>query len=164
MNEKETTRNKREWVKTAAIIFLSIMLVLTFFSNTIMNYSLPEVSSQYVESGSITAKVRGTGMVESGDPYNVEVKESRKVKSVAVRTGDKVEIGDVLFYLDDTESDELKEAKEALEKAQDEYDLALLSAEVSAEMLAEAGSNISTTTYRQRITNLQNALAAQQKR
>lgn len=29
MNEK--SKNKREWVKTAAIIFLSVMLVLTFF-------------------------------------------------------------------------------------------------------------------------------------
>ena len=32
MNEKET-KKKREWVKNAAIVFLSIMLVLTFFSN-----------------------------------------------------------------------------------------------------------------------------------
>ena len=48
MNEKET-KKKREWVKNAAIVFLSIMLVLTFFSNTIMNYSLPEVATQYVD-------------------------------------------------------------------------------------------------------------------
>ena len=34
---EEVKVKKREWVKTAAIIFLSVMLVLTFFSNTIMN-------------------------------------------------------------------------------------------------------------------------------
>ena len=45
----ENGKKKREWVKTAAIIFLSVMLVLTFFSNTIMNYSLPEVATQYVD-------------------------------------------------------------------------------------------------------------------
>ena len=88
MDEKKTKR--REWVKTAAIIFLSVMLVLTFFSQTIMNYSLPEVAAQYVQSGTITAKIRGMGMIESGDPYNVMVKETRKVSSVAVRVGDKV--------------------------------------------------------------------------
>ena len=33
----ENGKKKREWVKTAAIVFLSVMLVLTFFSNTIMN-------------------------------------------------------------------------------------------------------------------------------
>ena len=40
-------KKRREWVKNAAIIFLSVMLVLTFFSNTFMNYSLPEVAAQY---------------------------------------------------------------------------------------------------------------------
>ena len=39
---------KRGWIKNVAIIFLSVLLVLTFFSNTIMNHSLPEVSAQYV--------------------------------------------------------------------------------------------------------------------
>ncbi len=86
MNEKKGKR--REWVKTAAIVFLSVLLVLTFFSNTIMNYSLPEVAIQYVQSGTVTAKIRGSGVVESGDPYNIEVKESRKVASVAVNVGE----------------------------------------------------------------------------
>ena len=164
MNEKEQSKNKREWVKTAAIIFLSIMLVLTFFSNTIMNYSLPEVSSQYIQSGSITAKIRGTGVLESGDPYNVEVKESRKVTSVAVRVGDKVEKGDVLLYLDDTESEELKAAREALEAAQDTYDLAILSADINAELLREVDSNIPTLTYRQQINNAQDEVEVEQKK
>ena len=34
----------RGWVKNVAIIFLAVMLVLTFFSNTIMNASLPEAA------------------------------------------------------------------------------------------------------------------------
>ena len=41
----ETPKN-REWVKNAAIVFLAVLLVLTFFSNTIMNRSLPEVATQ----------------------------------------------------------------------------------------------------------------------
>ena len=32
----ETTVKKREWVKDAAILFLAVLLVLTFFSNTII--------------------------------------------------------------------------------------------------------------------------------
>ena len=114
MNENEG-RKRREWVKNAAIIFLTIMLLLTFFSNTIMNYSLPEVATQYVQSGSITAKVRGTGNVEANDPYNVIVKESRVISSVAVKQGDQVEKDQVLYYLEDTESDELKKAEAELE-------------------------------------------------
>lgn len=162
MNENGT--KKREWVKTAAIVFLSVLLVLTFFSNTIQNYSLPEVAAQYVESGSITAKVRGTGVIESGDLYNVEVLETRKIESVAVRVGDKVEKGDVLLYLEDTESDELKAAKEALSAARDAYDLGLLSADVNNGVLQGANSNTSTASYRQQITDAQNAVDAEQKK
>lgn len=95
MNENGS--KKREWVKTAAIIFLTVLLILTFFSNTIQNYSLPEVATQYVQSGTITAKIRGTGTIESGDPYEVKVTESRKVSSVAVKVGDTVQKGDTSF-------------------------------------------------------------------
>ena len=111
MNEKGSKR--RDWVKNAAIVFLTVMLILTFFSNTIMNYSLPEVAVQYVESGTITSQVRGTGTVESDDPYEVKITESRKVTSVAVKEGDTVQKGDVLFLLEDTESEELKAARKS---------------------------------------------------
>ena len=151
----ENGKKRREWVKTAAIVFLSIMLVLTFFSNTIMNYSLPEVAAQYVQSGTITAKIRGTGMVESGDPYNVMVKETRKVTSVAVKVGDQVQKGDVLVYLEDSESTELDAARKALEAAKDAYDTALLAADVNAQVIQNAGSNTTTTSYRQQINDAQ---------
>ncbi|MCD8326553.1 MAG: hypothetical protein LUC90_07700 [Lachnospiraceae bacterium] len=57
MNEQGSTR-RRDWIKNAVIVFLIIMLILTFFSNTIMNYSLPEVSAEYVSSSTITTRVR----------------------------------------------------------------------------------------------------------
>ena len=53
-------RGRKDWIKNLAILFLSIMLVLTFFSNTIMNYSLPQVATQYVQQGDISPKVRGS--------------------------------------------------------------------------------------------------------
>ena len=156
----ENGKSKREWVKTAAIIFLSVMLVLTFFSQTIMNYSLPEVATQYVQSGTITAKIRGTGVVESGDPYEVKVTESRKVSSVAVKVGDQVQKGDVLLYLEDAESEELKTAREALETAQKDYDMALLTAAIESSDIYSANQGVSTETLRQRITNAQRAVKA----
>lgn len=147
----EISKKRREWVKTAAIIFLSVMLVLTFFSNTIMNYSLPEVAAQYVQSGTITAKIRGTGDVESSDQYNVTVKQTRKVMSVAVKEGDQVQQGDVLLYLADEESLELETALEALETAQKAYDEALLAAEVTSAVVKDSQKNTSNKTYRQQI-------------
>lgn len=151
MNDEN--KKKREWVKTAAIVFLTIMLILTFFSNTILNYSLPEVATQRIQSGTITAKVRGTGTVESGDPYNVEVKQSRKVASVAVKAGDKVEKGDILLYLEDQESDELNEAIKQLETLQNAFDKAILTGVIDKAMAnkVQNGNTASVNEYMNRI-------------
>lgn len=158
MNEKSTKR--REWVKTAAIVFLSVMLVLTFFSQTIMNYSLPVVAAQYVTSGSITAKVRGTGVVEAGDPYQVELTETRKIASVAVKKGDAVEKDQVLFYLEDAESAELEEAQKTLDAMLLEFKTALLTGDISDTAIdhAQSGVEASTDTYQARISAAQKAV------
>ena len=146
-------KKRREWVKNAAIIFLSVMLVLTFFSNTFMNYSLPEVAAQYVQSGTITAKIRGTGTVESGDPYNVKINETRTISSVLVKTGDKVEKGAPLLLLEDKESKELTDAQAALDKAMLDFELALLSGDISnsAFLNVQNGNVSSLNTYQSRI-------------
>ncbi len=117
---------RREWVKNAIIIFLAIMLLLTFFSNTIMNRSLPVVSSQYPRSGTITAKIRGTGTVSSNEVFNVTVDQTREVKSVSIKEGDTVTAGQTLFVLADRESDELKAAQDTLNAATYAYETFLL--------------------------------------
>jgi multidrug efflux pump subunit AcrA (membrane-fusion protein) len=117
---------KRAWVKNAVIIFLSIMLVLTFFSNTIMNRSLAEVATQYVNSGSISAKIRGTGTVSANSPYEVSIKEGRIIQSVMVQVGDTVEIGDVLIKLTEDADTQLKEAQDALDQLKYDYQMLLL--------------------------------------
>ena len=119
---------RREWVKTAAIIFLAVLLVLTFFSNTIMNYSLPEVATQSVQSGSINAKIRGTGTVAANESYEVTVEQSHKVASVLVKQGQQVKVDDVLFRFEGGESDELKAAQDALDQAEQGYEKSLIEA------------------------------------
>ncbi len=111
----------REWVKTFAIIFLSILLVLTFFSNTIMNMTLPEVSTQYIQYGTIKSQVRGSGTVLSQDSYSVTTSATREVSKVAVRQGQEVEKGQVLLYLAETESEELQAARNTLDNLNYEY-------------------------------------------
>ena len=127
MDTKEVQRGKRRgWIKNAAIIFLAIMLLLTFFSNTIMNRSLPEVAAKTVTSGTISAKIRGTGTVAANSAYEVKVKENRVIKTVAVRKGDTVEVGDVLFILEEGESTGLQELRDQLDEAKYNYRLLLL--------------------------------------
>lgn len=111
----------RGWVKNAAIIFLAVMLVLTFFSNTFMNHSLAEVATQSVTSGSITAKVRGTGTVESNGSYQVKAEATREIRAVMVKVGQEVNQGDVLFVLGEGPSEELDAATEQLRQLQLSY-------------------------------------------
>ncbi len=153
----ENKKNKREWVKTAAIIFLSIMLVLTFFSNTIMNHSLPEVATQYVQPDTITAKIRGNGIIESGDPYSVKIQGVRKVESVEVREGDFVNKGDILCYLSSEDSAELTAARAELKAAQNAYDMALLDIEDVSVM--QSGGAVTPADYQAKVIALKNEIA-----
>ena len=119
---------RREWVKTFAIIFLVILLLLTFFSNTIMNRSLPEVAAQYVESGTINAKIRGTGTVSADETYDVTINQTRKIRSVMVKVGDTVSAGDTLFVLEAADSEELKTAQQELSDMELAYQKSLIEA------------------------------------
>ena len=125
MEVKEKSK-KRELIKTIAIIFLAVMLVLTFFSNTIMNRSLSEVATGVVSSGTINAKIRGSGTVSANETYEVILNQTREVRSVCVKVGDTVSQGDLLFVLGDVESQELQEAQEQLQSLNIEYQKQLL--------------------------------------
>ena len=122
----ETKTLKREWVKNAAIIFLAVLLVLTFFSNTILNRSLPEAASKQVVSGPIVAKVRGSGTVEANGAHEVKMTQTKEIRSVMVKVGDEVKTGDVLFVLGAGDSEELEAAKEALRDLQYSYQRAAI--------------------------------------
>lgn len=124
----ETKVKHREWVKTAAIIFLAVLLVLTFFSNTIMNHSLPEVAAKYVESGTINARIRGSGTIAANEVYDVTLLQTRKIRSVLVKVGQQVSAGDPLFQLESMESEELKAAQQALDQMELSYRKSLIEA------------------------------------
>lgn len=125
---EETKVSKREWVKTAAIIFLAILLVLTFFSNTIMNATLPEVAAQQIEGGTINAKIRGSGTVGANETYDVTINQTRKIASVLVKVGQAVNADDTLFLLEAQESDEVKAAQDELDQLELSYEKSLIDA------------------------------------
>ena len=124
---EDTIKIRKDKIKNVAIVFLSIMLVLTFFSNSILNRALPEVATEYVRYDTITERVRGNGVVEADDPYKVVVEDTRTISSVAVSVGDAVTKDQVLFYLEDKESEELKEKEQEVQAKEDELDKAILS-------------------------------------
>lgn len=127
--------SRRAWVKNVAIIFLIVLLLLTFFSNTILNYSLPEVSVQYASYDSITNAIKVSGTVKANESYVVTydeaddadstttVGQTRKIVSVYVKQGSEVQIGDPIIALQGGATKELEEAEKSLRELEKQYAL-----------------------------------------
>ncbi len=155
--------NRRAWIKNIAIIFLAVLLILTLFSNTILNHSLPEVSAQYAMYDTISSAIKLSGTVKANESYNVIFEEdaaeegltqTRKVVSVYVREGDTVEIGTPILALKGGASNELAAAEKELAEKQNAYDLAILNDKVSS---LDSGSTM--TQAEQRLSDLKEELA-----
>ena len=157
---------RKDKIKNVAIVFLAVMLVLTFFSNSILNRALPEVATAYVQYNTITEKVRGNGMVTADDPYKVVVKDTRTIESVAVKVGDEVTKDQVLFYLEDAESEELQKAKKELEDLELAYMKALFGGSLSSDVINKVanGKEDSFATYQANVINMQNRVQAAEDR
>ncbi|MCL2717930.1 MAG: HlyD family efflux transporter periplasmic adaptor subunit [Lachnospiraceae bacterium] len=153
MREGKTKR--KDLIKNVAIVFLSVLLVLTFFSNTIMNYSLPEVATVFVQQGNITTRIRGTGTVEAADPYSVVAAESRTIRSVPVRVGDEVEKDAVIYLLEEGDSRELKQAEEELANMELAFMQKLFSGEIRSNIInrVDAGNFRTYDDFKNQLTN-----------
>lgn len=143
----ETKTNNRGWIKNAAIIFLAVMLLLTFFSNTILNWSLPEVSGKYAGYGQIKTSITGSGTVSANMNYNITLEEPRTIERVLVKVGDVVVPDQPLFILEEYENEELINAEKSLEEMEFNYQMKLLNrddaaSEEASETLAELRENL----------------------
>ncbi|MBO6165333.1 MAG: HlyD family efflux transporter periplasmic adaptor subunit [Eubacterium sp.] len=124
--KKEEKSGRKKIIKNVAIIFTVALLLLTFFSNTIMNHSLPEVSTTTVSSGSVQQKVRCQGDVETAKDVEITVSGERVVKEVFVESGDEVKKGDMIVSFNEAENPELKKAEADLKDKEREHEKKLL--------------------------------------
>lgn|GEM_PF-622527 len=115
--ETRKKSGKRKWVITFAVVFLVIVALLTFFSNTIMNMSLTKVSAQWPQWGTISVSNRASGVVEAVKTVEVKAFDTRKVEQVFAYDYYEVMEGDLLLTLEPvTQSDDLDALKKELEE------------------------------------------------
>ncbi|MBQ8514352.1 MAG: HlyD family efflux transporter periplasmic adaptor subunit [Ruminococcus sp.] len=93
---KKKMNSKKRTITILAVCFFTAVLLLTFFSNTIMNASLPEITAQYVKSGRIYDRISGTGIASADDVINIYPECTGTIADLAVSTGDRVEQGELL--------------------------------------------------------------------
>ncbi|KUO73331.1 MAG: hypothetical protein APF77_03470 [Clostridia bacterium BRH_c25] len=97
--EKQLNKRKKK-ISDIVKVFVGIMLLLTFFSKTIYNWTLPKVKYESVSSGSLTAEVMGEGAIEAKGRLEFYTDLRVAVKEVLVSAGDEVKQRDELFIME----------------------------------------------------------------
>lgn len=106
---------RRAKVIKAMIAFVVILALLTFFSNTIMNLTIPKVAGQYASRGNLSYSYSKRGYVEVANQTEIKGLEGREVEEVLVDTYASVKKGDPIIKLKGVEdSEDLKSKKDSL--------------------------------------------------
>lgn len=128
----ESNQKRKKRILRISYIFVGVMLFLTFFSNTINNFSLPRVSAQQPVSGALIKEVTASGVIQARETVKVYSRQGRLVNEVKVKSGDIIKKGDVAVVLD---KDDIEQQLEAEMLRYDQAKLML-------EKLIDMGSNI----------------------
>lgn len=81
-------------------VFILMMLLLTFFSNTINNYTLTRVTLDSPTRGALIKEISGKGRIEAKSVFEQYIDTNLKVLEVYVQAGDAVMEGDPIIALD----------------------------------------------------------------
>jgi len=131
---------KKLIIKISAV-FLGVLVLLTFFSNTINNFSLPRVKVEQPISGVLNKDVTAEGTVEEKETVKAYTQSNRKVLEVYTKIGSKVKKGDPIMKLD----------KEALQNSLNQELLLLEKAKLSLEKLENSTEQESLVSYERSI-------------
>lgn len=115
VTQSETQLSKRKKIiRNSAVVFLGIILLLTFFSSTINNFLLPMVEYDSPDSGALIHEITAEGEVFPRKLETVYAYGSWKIKDLMVKEGDAVKAGDILATVDSKDL-ELEIKKKELE-------------------------------------------------
>ena len=106
---KESTRRKK--VVRLMVVFVAALALLTFFSNTIMNLTIPKVMGTYPSRGNISYSNSAKGEVVVENQTKIQGLEGRVVDAVKVSNYDIVQKGDTIVTLKSIEDSEELESK-----------------------------------------------------
>lgn len=116
---------KRKWVVKALAAFVVILALLTFFSNTIMNATIPKVMATYPNRGNLSYTNSASAQVVADNQQNVKAIEGRTVGEVLRTNYDYVNEGDTIVTLASEENNEtLEQLRASLTQALREQEYA----------------------------------------
>ena len=175
--KKTKPAKSRKWVGKAMISFIAILAVLTFFSNTIMNATIPRVVASNAGRSNLSYTNNATAPLVATGEVKVKGLDNRTVASVLHSNYDLVEAGEVIVTLTplaEENMDQLNQLRSQLQTSLREQEYAarrpnhpydyttLLTTIHTAELaLADAQANLVNAQNRDAaISNAQQQLAA----
>lgn len=116
-------------IRNVIVAFVLLMAGLTLFSNTLLNFSLPQVTVERAAPGVLSHVVSGSGTVQVAETVDLTLDTNWKVDRVLVEKGDKVTAGQTLvtFKTEDARNELLDEKARyeqkrlGIQKLQDSY-------------------------------------------
>lgn len=122
MEESKKKKNRR-WVTRGMVAFIAILALLTFFSNTVMNMTIPKVIGKQAVRGNLSSTNNSTAVLEAVDKQDVKGIDGRTVHEVIATNWDYVNEGDVILTLEEAENTtELDELRTRLRTTQRELE------------------------------------------
>ena len=123
MSDENKKKKSRKWIVKALIAFLVIMGILTFFSNTIMNMTLTQVSTQQVYGATLSSISRASGTLHANSEVKVKAPGEVTIAEVPVYLYQEVEEGAVLATFETSEEHaDLDEAIKSLQELEKEME------------------------------------------
>ncbi|AOT68188.1 efflux RND transporter periplasmic adaptor subunit [Geosporobacter ferrireducens] len=98
--DEDASIKRRRITGRATVVFITVMFLLTFFSKSINNFTLPKVTYETPASGALIKEVSGTGNIKANNIQDLYVSSSMKITGVMVDVGDSVKQGQTLLILD----------------------------------------------------------------
>ncbi len=125
---------RRKRTAAGLAVFMAFMYLCTLVSKSVYVSGLPMVTIATVEAKYIEHVVEAEGIVEAGAKLPVKALSGLRVETLAVRAGDRVEEGDLLFTVD---LEDLKETMAAQELVCEQKQLQIDALARNQELLQE---------------------------
>jgi multidrug resistance efflux pump len=112
---------RRSRVVKAMVAFVAVLALLTFFSNTLMNLTIPKVMGAYASRGNLSYSNSARGTITVENQTEVKGLEGRTVDQIKVTNYDTVQAGDTILTLKPIEeSEDLQSKRDRLKQLERE--------------------------------------------
>lgn len=126
---EHSPKNRKKKIRVAAALFFGLLLVVTFFSNTFQQITLPKVKTDTPSFQQLTFTIEGEGTLLHRNVVPIHDSSGWNVEQIDVEVGDRVKKGQTLVTLDASsarnalldEKSRLKQQQLRLEQLQENY-------------------------------------------